>query len=226
MSELGRDALIQRAEEAFDELQAWCEAHSGYRLLELEEQALVIRQRLMGQMMSSLVAQREAGLSAGGVTCAKCGGKLEDRGQQSRTVQGPEGAVELRRRYYYCSSCKEGFFPSGSSAGTDPTTLERGGREGHGAAGGIDSFLPAGNRDLPRTGGPERIGLDAGGDHDGGGPAAAGSRSEGGAGKHSLAGQGSGVFGGSSEWKAGAGATRSFVHLDRWDDGQHPGRLA
>ena len=114
MSKLGRDAVIQGAEEAFDELQAWCEAHPRYTLLELEGQARVIRQRFMGQMMSSLVAQREPGQSAGGVTCPKCGGAMEDKGLQSRTVQGPEGPVEIRRRYYYSPSCKEGFFPSGS----------------------------------------------------------------------------------------------------------------
>lgn len=120
-----RDAFAQAAEQAFGELQAWCEAHPGYTLMELEEQALVIRQRLMGQVMSSLVARCEAAQPvAEGVSCPKCGARMEDKGQRSRTVQGPEGPVELKRTYYYCPSCKEGFFPSGPRAKADPSPLD------------------------------------------------------------------------------------------------------
>ncbi len=54
-----RDVFIGAAEEAFEELQAWCKAHPSYTLLELEEQVLIIRQQLMGKAMSSLVAQRD-----------------------------------------------------------------------------------------------------------------------------------------------------------------------
>src|SRR5207245_1634946 len=60
----GRDAFVRGAEEAFDELQTWCQAHPAFTLLELEEQALAIRQRLIGQALSSLVAQRAAGAAA------------------------------------------------------------------------------------------------------------------------------------------------------------------
>ncbi|MCL4370037.1 MAG: hypothetical protein M1380_03920, partial [Chloroflexi bacterium] len=57
-SERARGRVGRAAEEGFDELQAWCDAHPKYTLLDLEEQARVIRQRLMGEMMSGLVAQR------------------------------------------------------------------------------------------------------------------------------------------------------------------------
>lgn len=109
--EQGRDSFTKAAESAFDELQAWCEAHPNYTLLELEEQTRAIRQRLMGTALSSLVAQRGTGQPAEGVICPKCSAKMQDKGQQSRTVQGPEGPVTLSRAYHYCPSCKEGFFP-------------------------------------------------------------------------------------------------------------------
>jgi uncharacterized protein with PIN domain len=114
-----RESFTGAAEEAFEELQAWCRAHPSYTLLELEEQVLFIRQRLMGKAMSSLVAQRKAVKPPEGVICTKCGGKMEDKGQQARTVGGPEGSVELSRTYYYCPSCKEGFFPSGPRVEVD-----------------------------------------------------------------------------------------------------------
>jgi Zn finger protein HypA/HybF involved in hydrogenase expression len=122
--ERARNIFTGAAEEAFEELQAWCKAHPSYTLLELEEQVLVIRQRLMGKAMSSLVAQREAVKVPEGMICPKCGAKMEDKGQQSRTVGGPEGPVELSRTYYYCPSCKEGFFPSGPRAEVDQAPLD------------------------------------------------------------------------------------------------------
>jgi hypothetical protein len=120
-----RDAFVGAAEQGFEELQAWCEAHPKYTLLELEEQVLAIRQRLMGQVMSTMVAQRGAGRpQAEGVNCPKCGGKMENKGQRSRTVGGPEGPIELNRVYCYCPSCKEGFSPSGPRVAADPSALD------------------------------------------------------------------------------------------------------
>lgn len=106
-----RDSFAKAAEAAFDELQSWCEAHPNYTLLELEEQTRAIRQRLVGTALSSLVAERGTGQPPEGVICPKCGAAMEDKGKQSRTVQGPEGPVTLTRAYHYCARCKEGFFP-------------------------------------------------------------------------------------------------------------------
>lgn len=107
-----RDAFVQAAERAFEELQTWCQGHPNYTLLELEEQTLIIRQRLMGQAMSSLVAQREeTQRAAGEVRCPACTAPMANKGTRTRTVHGPEGPVKLTRVYYYCASCQEGFSP-------------------------------------------------------------------------------------------------------------------
>lgn len=119
-----RDAISELAGQAYEELQAWCKAHPGYTLMELEEQAMLLRQRLMGEMMSKLVAQKEAAQPAEGVKCPKCQGAMEDKGRRKRTVRGPEGSVELDRAYYYCPSCQEGFFPSGPRVEAHPTPLD------------------------------------------------------------------------------------------------------
>lgn len=122
--ERARDGVGRAAEEGFDKLQAWCDAHPKYTLLELEEQARVIRQRLMGDMMSSLVAQRGVGQPEEGVVCAKCGGPMKDKGQHLRTVSGPEGPVEFQRTYYSCPSCKEGLFPPRSGTAVDEAAVD------------------------------------------------------------------------------------------------------
>jgi len=119
-----REAIVQMAGQVFVELQAWCQAHPGYTLMDLEEQALLQRQRLMGEMMSKLVAEQEAAQPAEGVTCPTCQGAMEDKGRRPRTVRGPEGAVELDRAYYYCPSCQEGFFPSGPRVAADAAPVD------------------------------------------------------------------------------------------------------
>lgn len=119
-----RDEVTQAAGRVYEELEAWAAAHPGYTLMELEEQAMGLRQCLMGEMMCRLVGQREAVQPAEGVKCPKCGEPLENKGRRKRVVQGPEGSVELDRAYFYCPSCKEGFFPSGSRASTDTTSLD------------------------------------------------------------------------------------------------------
>ena len=119
-----RDSVTQLAREVFEQLQAWCEAHPGYTLMELEEEAMRLRQRLMGEILSKLVGQRAAVQPTEGVKCPKCGAAMQDKGRRKRVVRGPEGSVELDRAYYYCSSCKEGFLPSGSGASVDEASLD------------------------------------------------------------------------------------------------------
>ena len=89
-----------------------------------EEQAAKLRSRLMGEMMSRLVGQREAIEPAEGVKCPKCGTPMENKGLRKRTVRGPEGPIELERAYYYCPACKAGFFPPRSGAAADQASLD------------------------------------------------------------------------------------------------------
>jgi hypothetical protein len=119
-----REKVTQAAGRVFEELEAWCAAHPGYTLADLEEQAMRLRQGLMGEMMSRLVGQREAVQPGERLKCPKCGEPMQNKGRRKRVVQGPEGSVELDRAYFYCPSCKEGFFPSGSRASTDTTSLD------------------------------------------------------------------------------------------------------
>jgi hypothetical protein len=119
-----RDEVTRAAGQVFEELEAWCEAHPGYTLLDLEEQAAQLRSRLMGEMMSRLVDKRSAVQPAEGVSCPKCGTPMTDKGRHKRTVRGPEGSVELDRAYYYCPACKAGLFPPRSGAATDEASLD------------------------------------------------------------------------------------------------------
>ncbi len=120
-----RDEVTRAAGQVYEELEAWCAAHPGYTLLELEEQAAKLRQRLMGEMMSRRVGQRAAIEPAEEVRCPRCQSPMQNKGKRKRTVRGPEGPIELERAYYYCPACKEGVFPPRSRTATDEASLDR-----------------------------------------------------------------------------------------------------
>jgi predicted GNAT family acetyltransferase len=45
--------------------------------------------------------------------CTKCGSKMRHQGYRKRQIVTETGEVVLRRAYYLCESCGEGFFPPG-----------------------------------------------------------------------------------------------------------------
>ena len=71
----------------------------------------------MKPLVDELVA--EAGEAEVEVCCPECGGRVENKGKKKKTVQHREGTVEVNREYYYCPSCKQGFFPPGSEIGAE-----------------------------------------------------------------------------------------------------------
>jgi hypothetical protein len=107
-----RDEVTKAAGQVYEELEAWCADHPGYTLLELEEETARLRQRLMGEMMSRLVSQREAAQPAEGMKCPRCGGQMQNKGKRKRTVRGSEGPIGLERAYYYCPLSRRTFPPS------------------------------------------------------------------------------------------------------------------
>jgi hypothetical protein len=119
-----RDEVTRAAGQVYEELEAWCAAHPGYTLLELEEETAKLRQSLMGEMMSRLVGQRAAAQPPEGVRCPQCSEPMENKGLRKRTVRGPEGPIELDRAYYYCPACKVGLFPPRSGASANAASLD------------------------------------------------------------------------------------------------------
>lgn len=119
-----RDEVTRAAGQVYEELEAWCAAHPGYTLLELEEETARLRQRLMGEMMSRLVGQRAAVQPSEAVRCPRCSEPMQNKGKRKRIVRGPEGSIELERAYYYCPACKVGVFPPRSGASADEASLD------------------------------------------------------------------------------------------------------
>ena len=70
------------------------------------------RQELTGLIAEELIKQQHQGtLSQEMACCPRCGRELSARGPHGRTVETMVGEVSLRRPYFYCSGCREGFYP-------------------------------------------------------------------------------------------------------------------
>ena len=66
----------------------------------------------------------EAGEVEVDVSCPACGGRAQNKGKKKKVILHRENAVEVNREYYYCPSCKQGFFPPGSQSGIEETGME------------------------------------------------------------------------------------------------------
>ncbi len=108
-------AFMELAEEKYDELERWYDAHPVASFEELEGVARGKRRELLGRGLAILVNGRDSGYQLTGQACPQCGEAMEYKGEKfKRTVHGLEGDTELERAYYVCPHC-EGvtFFPPG-----------------------------------------------------------------------------------------------------------------
>lgn len=105
--------LMAEAESMIDELLEWEEGATTPTLTEIEDVILKLRKQ-MGQRMAEKVLQdQEAQVPVPGPACPRCRQEMRYRGRKERELESRLGAIELERGYYYCDSCKEGFFPPG-----------------------------------------------------------------------------------------------------------------
>lgn len=114
-----RDAFRAAADEAFEEMETWYEAHPEATFGEIEEVARKTRRELMGKALEIIVNGRDSGYQIEGVQCPKCGRRMEYKGERfQRTTYSLEGDVRLERAYYVCPECEgETVFPPGRETG-------------------------------------------------------------------------------------------------------------
>ena len=102
------------------ELAEWRRAHPKATLTEIEDAVFEAMQKLqtraLGQVVhasaaTDLTAQR----SAERPRCPTCGGQLEPRGRQRRSIRPARqrARLDLDRSYAVCATCGAGLFPPG-----------------------------------------------------------------------------------------------------------------
>ena len=114
--------FVETAGEMHERLWSWRRGEPGASFDEIMERARQEREGLLRPLVEELVG--EAGEVEVDVCCPACGGRAQNKGKKKKVVQHREGAAEVKREYYHCPSCEQGFFPPGSEFGVEETGLE------------------------------------------------------------------------------------------------------
>jgi DNA-directed RNA polymerase subunit RPC12/RpoP len=82
-------------------------------LSEIERAVEEAGRRIEQRLIERLVAEAAEAQGQEQVHCPRCGGKLRYKGRKRRWVATSRGEVEIERGYFYCETCRQGFFPPG-----------------------------------------------------------------------------------------------------------------
>lgn len=105
-----RAKLMKELGEAVDALVENWEADAGGTLSDIENLALSLGAQV-SQRSTQALAESGEEAGQGPVNCPVCGQQARHKGQKTRYLSTRSGEIQVRRGYYYCESCQQGFFP-------------------------------------------------------------------------------------------------------------------
>jgi len=120
-----RQEFMARAGELWDEFNRWYRSHPEATFDEMEEEIGRQRRGVLGDLLTLILRQGDLGAKPEGVCCPECGASMKFKGYAPKRVQGLEVEVEIPRAYYYCPTCRVGFFPPGPEVRVEEGWLER-----------------------------------------------------------------------------------------------------
>lgn len=119
-----KQAFVREMEELFDQSMAQLEGKERPTLADIEEVVLKLRQRAGQRVAEMLVEQVGEERPMPGPRCAQCGEEMRYKWSRGRAVETKVGVIQVRRGYFYCERCGEGFFPPGPTVGAGEASLE------------------------------------------------------------------------------------------------------
>ncbi len=109
--------MMAEAEEVIDKMLSETQGKENLMLSDIERSVRVAGEQIMSNFTAKL-ADKEAQQERNGI-CPQCGNKMEYKGRKSRELITETGELSLNRVYYYCPTCRKGFFPPGSTMETE-----------------------------------------------------------------------------------------------------------
>lgn len=89
---------------------------SSVRLVEMEDEVYGLADRLSADLLQALLEQQSQQVGEVG-SCPCCGGELEAKPPESKTLQLRRGRVQWKQPTWRCPRCRRDFFPSGGGVG-------------------------------------------------------------------------------------------------------------
>ncbi|RLG29502.1 hypothetical protein DRN97_11780 [Methanosarcinales archaeon] len=84
----------------------------GEGLEEIVNELFKKRQELMGEVATFFIKKLYSEeLNRETAVCPRCGKEVKRAGEHERTVETMIGEIKLKRPYFWCESCKKGFYP-------------------------------------------------------------------------------------------------------------------
>jgi uncharacterized protein with PIN domain len=105
--------MMKRFEQEIDELLDWREGSAPPNLSQIEEEILKTRKGISQAMIEGLLSGEEQQRPVEAPECPKCQMRMENKGQRDKVIETRLGTLRMRREYYACPECGEGFFPPG-----------------------------------------------------------------------------------------------------------------
>lgn len=105
--------IMERMEARLEKILGEDEAVEGMTLTEIEEAALEVGEELEAAITAELAKAGETREERERPDCPGCGDELRHKGYRTKEVITRTGEVKIRRAYYYCQTCRRGFFPPG-----------------------------------------------------------------------------------------------------------------
>ncbi len=119
-----REEFLARAEELWDEFDAWYEANPEATFDEIDEYLGQRRRAVLGELLELRLRQGDLGATPEAPRCRRCGQTMAFKGYLPKSVQGLDIEAEIFRAYFHCPACKEGVFPPGPEAAAEEGELQ------------------------------------------------------------------------------------------------------
>ncbi|HEM61437.1 MAG TPA: hypothetical protein ENO24_04025 [Chloroflexi bacterium] len=114
-----KEEFVRRAEELWDDFNTWYSTNPEATFDEIEAELGRRRREVVGEFVELSLRQGDLGAEPEAPICKKCRKPMAFQGYLRKTIHGLEIDAKIPRAYYYCSNCKEGFFPPGPTSSAE-----------------------------------------------------------------------------------------------------------
>lgn len=105
--------LMSEFEAIMAKMLAECPAADHITLSDMERLVSQAGREIQNRVLQRWVETKQARQEEEQAVCRQCQQPMTYKGQQRRRVVTEDGEIEVERAYYYCTTCREGFFPPG-----------------------------------------------------------------------------------------------------------------